>query len=32
MNILQSRIWGSHTGGYEEFYLLEYNAVYLAKS
>jgi hypothetical protein len=21
------RIWGSHSGGYEEFYLLEYDAV-----
>jgi hypothetical protein len=21
------RIWGSHIGGYEEFYLLGYNAV-----
>jgi hypothetical protein len=21
------RIWGSHSGGYEEFYILGYNAV-----
>jgi hypothetical protein len=25
--LLESRIWGSHSGGYEEYYLLEYNAV-----
>jgi hypothetical protein len=25
---LWRRIWGSHSGGYEEFYLLGYNAVY----
>jgi hypothetical protein len=22
------RIWGSHTGGYEEYYVVGYNAVY----
>jgi hypothetical protein len=24
---LLCKIWGSHSGGYKEFYLLEYNAV-----
>jgi hypothetical protein len=27
-NQIRNRSWGSHTGGYEEFYLLEHNAVY----
>jgi hypothetical protein len=27
MQIIICRIWGSHSSGYEEFYLLEYNAV-----
>jgi hypothetical protein len=26
-DITACRIWGSHGGGYEEFYLLGYNAV-----
>jgi hypothetical protein len=25
--LITYRIWGSHSGGYDEYYLLEYNAV-----
>jgi hypothetical protein len=28
MKIRVCRIWGSHSGGYEEFYILGYNVVY----
>jgi hypothetical protein len=27
LTMLSSRIWGSHSGSYEEFHLLGYNAV-----
>jgi hypothetical protein len=30
-DIIQCRIWGSHSGGYEEFYLLRFNAVWSAE-
>jgi hypothetical protein len=32
INSLLCRIWGTHSGGCEEFYLLEYNVVYSAAS
>jgi hypothetical protein len=31
-SLMLGRIWGSHGGGYEEYYLLGYNAVYTVES